>query len=466
MRDSSINQGTMGADIWTTWGGVIVLIALADVLFWGFSPGASIAVFALAVFGVAALRRGRWDGVTKPAVVMILAVLPVIEHVQLLSVLILMIGAPLALAWLRMGTTKGMGWIAAAALASASPRAIWGLGLALAALRQRWGTRQTGPSTFWRNWSLPLGGALILGALLLSANPVLAQLLAGLIEVDLNGVALVQRVLFWVGAALLIWPLLNPVAPRAPLSSPQTVRCLPLGLNGGSVLRALLVFNLFLGVQTMLDASILFGGAALPDGMTYATYAHRGAYPLMATAMLAGVFAIAARPFLGSHRALKPLLMLWLIQNLGLTFTAALRLDLYVAEYGLTYLRLYALIWMGLIAIGLGMVMWHTLRRVSAALLVKRLGALGLVTLYLCAFVNFAAVIAGHTIGRADANTDVDWAYLCALGPTASQAIYQGVAINPNVDVPLNVRACFVRSSARPNWRETDLRRVRTDVSG
>jgi len=35
-------------------------------------------------------------------------------------------------------------------------------------------------------------------------------------------------------------------------------------------------------IQTVLDIQYLWRGAALPDGMSYATYAHRGAYPLIA----------------------------------------------------------------------------------------------------------------------------------------------------------------------------------------
>jgi hypothetical protein len=38
----------------------------------------------------------------------------------------------------------------------------------------------------------------------------------------------------------------------------------------------------------------LWGSATLPDGLTYADYAHRGAYPLIVTALLAGWFAIVA----------------------------------------------------------------------------------------------------------------------------------------------------------------------------
>ena len=61
-----------------------------------------------------------------------------------------------------------------------------------------------------------------------------------------------------------------------------------------AILRSLIVFNLMFAVQTMLDAAYLWGGVALPDGMSYASYAHRGAYPLIVTALLAAGFVLVA----------------------------------------------------------------------------------------------------------------------------------------------------------------------------
>ena len=43
-----------------------------------------------------------------------------------------------------------------------------------------------------------------------------------------------------------------------------------------------------------MDFVYLWGGKTLPDGMSYAEYAHRGAYPLIATALLAGAFVLVA----------------------------------------------------------------------------------------------------------------------------------------------------------------------------
>ena len=71
------------------------------------------------------------------------------------------------------------------------------------------------------------------------------------------------------------------------------------------MMRSLVLFNLLFAVQTGMDIHYLWRGAALPDGMTYAAYAHRGAYPLIVTALLAAAFVIVAmRP--GSTPSARP----------------------------------------------------------------------------------------------------------------------------------------------------------------
>ena len=55
---------------------------------------------------------------------------------------------------------------------------------------------------------------------------------------------------------------------------------------------SLAAFNLIFALQNGLDIFFLWSGAPLPEGMTLAEYAHRGAYPLIATALLAGLFVL------------------------------------------------------------------------------------------------------------------------------------------------------------------------------
>ncbi|MBL8561320.1 MAG: DUF4173 domain-containing protein [Gemmobacter sp.] len=416
---------------------LLALVALGDLLFWGHAPGLSVAVFALALFGagVAVRRPARWKG---PLALMIGAVLPVMELVQPLSLALLGLGLLAALAWAH--GAPGQWARTAAGLLLHLPQAL------PAALPALWAARPRGLSArgALRGWALPLGGGLVLLALLMQANPILSDWLQGWQRPGLDLPRLLARALFWAGLALLIWPLLTP-APLAPLPRLRP-RALP-GLNAEAVARALVLFNAVLAVQTAMDALFLWGGAALPPGMSAAEYAHRGAYPLMAAALLAGLFALLARPFLAERRGLKPLMMLWIGQNVALTASALLRLEHYVGLYGLTWLRLAAAIWMALVALGLMLVAVQIARGFSTRWLMIRCAGLGLGTLYLCSFLNFAAVVARVNL----THPAPDMGYTCALGPMAAAEL----AAHPRGQV------CLIELPQIEGWRDWGFRAAR-----
>ncbi len=175
----------------------------------------------------------------------------------------------------------------------------------------------------------------------------------------------------------------------------------------------------------------------MPAGMSHAEYAHRGAYPLVATALLAGGFALIARPFAAESRLVRGLLLAWVAQNVALVISSLYRLDLYVGEYGLTYLRVHAGIWMMLVAVWLGLIAVQVARGLASGWLVNWSLGLGAGTLYLCCFVNFAGVIMDHNLtasveGRLPKG--LDQSYLCDLGPDAWAAMVQGQAKGAALD--------------------------------
>ncbi|MEP4037977.1 DUF4173 domain-containing protein [Pseudophaeobacter sp.] len=452
---------------------LVVLVALADWLFWGYVPGLSVALFSWALFGAAALLNTPDKRQIKPALLLLLLTsLPVIEQYQALSLGFQLFGLIVAVAWVHLPVKDHFAALPAAALHLLRALPLTGLSKFLQTLfpkpsvpksetPQKADKRPSSLSKHFRNWSFPLGGALVLITLLLQANPLLEQSLVDILSFDLDLMVLLQRVLFWGGTALMIWPFLVPTriqkSPQAKTTTPQNQKRLSFGLNAGSVLRALVMFNLILGVQSLMDLSILIGGAELPEGMTLARYAHRGAYPLLATAMLAGGFALAARPYLSSHASLKPLMMLWLGQNALLGLTSVLRLDLYVASFGLTYLRLYAMIWIGLVVAGLLLTAWQILKARSNRWLLLRCTGLGLGVLYLCAFVNFASVIAAQNLSMNSAQSP-DWYYLCTLGPNAASGIQAAQRADADFAIPPDYAFCWQRAEDQRNWREWGFR--------
>ena len=74
------------------------------------------------------------------------------------------------------------------------------------------------------------------------------------------------------------------------------------------------------------------------------------------------------------------------------------RLDLYVAAYSLTYLRLAAFIWMGLVATGLVLMLIQIkLRKPNSWLISANAVSLALV-LYGCCFINAPRLIAAYNV--------------------------------------------------------------------
>jgi len=445
-------QGSASSARWPHWAGLAALVALADLLFWNHTPGLSLALFAIAILAVAAFGCRR--SLARPLTLLLVAAAPMVEHLQALSLSFLALGLTSALVWLHR---PGIGIAALVALATAWLRRLplrWlaplvsRRGMAAQALRANLATRPV-PAAL-RDWAFPLAGSLVFLALLMQANPVVARAL----ELDLDLWQALYRTLFWIAVALFVAPLLAPDLPEpvklCPISLPSPGR---IGINPRSVLRALVLFNALIAVQTLTDLGILVFGVALPQGMSLAEYAHRGAYPLLATALLAGAFALAARPFLGEHRAVRPLLLVWLGQNMVLCGAAMVRLEHYIDAFGLTYLRLYALIWMGLVAIGLGLVALQVVLGRTNLWLLTRCAVLGIGTLYVCAFVNFAHVIAAQNLTR----PSPDFEYLCTLGPMAHGALSAADLARP--EFLARMPPCsFLLLAENLGWREWGFR--------
>lgn len=431
---------------------LVLLVLLADILFYRHSVGVSLALFAATVFAAGLGKRPSLAALT----ILTLSVLPVIDYVQPLSVTILTLGLLTSITLTRLPARTTL-LAATLTLTRQIPlRAAQDLITSLHKARI-----DLNPSgavrTIAKAWAFPVGGTLILVSLLAEANPVMADWLATLANLPIDPIEWATRLSFWLGMALLIWPLLV-IQPAAATANPKRALTLPnMGLNAASVTNALITFNAILALQTVLDARYLWSGA-LPPGMTAAEYAHRGAYPLLATALLAGAFALAARPWLHERKLLKPLLILWLAQNILLTLSALYRLDLYVGAFGLTYLRVYAFIWMALVAAGLAL----TLTQIAAAKpnlwLLSRSAVLGAATLYLCAFVNFADLIAqvNVTTGK------IDPLYLCELGPTAAASVPNWAwKVEDSFGYDSNLHYCTLTAPAPHGWRDWGFRNWR-----
>ena len=162
-----------------------------------------------------------------------------------------------------------------------------------------------------------MGGATFLGQFA-SANPLIGRAFSQIVLPDLW--ATTWRTLFGLCVLVAIWASLRP-SPYTTGPSRSGDRSIGTVFEPGvaTLILSLVTFNTIFAVENMLDIVFLWSGAGLPSGVTMADYAHRGAYSLIVTALLAAVFVLLAlRP--GSAAAASPLVRrlvtVWIVQNL------------------------------------------------------------------------------------------------------------------------------------------------------
>jgi hypothetical protein len=299
--------------------------------------------------------------------------------------------------------------------------------------------RVNGVARVVRGWFLTVVLSVVFVALFTAANPIVTRWVE---SIDLGGLGRLlfpPRMLFWLAVFCLCLAVVRPRIKRLNIwraaPAPEPVAEAPEGLlewafTRGSVLRALIAFNLLFALQTAMDLAYLWGGRSLPEGITYAEYAHKGAYPLIATALLAGVFALIAQeagPEVSRSRAVRGLLYAWVGQNVLLVVSSIYRTDLYVEIYALTYLRVAAFIWMGLVAAGL---CWIVLRGILGKSSLWLLNANALTLLAVLNAVSFADIgglAAGYNVMHCKEVTGtgvaLDYPYLLEIGRPALPAL-------------------------------------------
>jgi hypothetical protein len=451
-------------------------VALADWLFYGWDIGISLALF-LGVLGTVPLFSNGMHASGAARITLIVTftagLLPLVEEVNWLSACVAMLTT--AMSVIAMTSRQATSWQRQLFEAATIPfRGAFQLaGETIGALRHMklWTPAWLG----WLvAWIVPLTVFAIFLVLFSSANPLIEH---RLMQIDLRALfALIDswRPAFWLLVACLIWPLIHRrIKSRAAreaipaLTSAAAASDLDYLLGPLAITRSLVLFNALFALQSALDLTYLWGGAALPDGMSYASYAHRGAYPLIATALLAAGFVLVAMRPGGpaeSSRLIRPLVLVWIAQNILLVISSIFRLDLYIAVYSLTYLRFAAFIWMGLVAAGLALILVQTLlRKPNTWLLTANAATLALV-LYGCCFINMPWLVAHYNVEHCQevsgSGPTLDLQYLGSLGPQALLALEHRRKEVPGLLIAMDIRFPSGRNflTDSKNWRAWSFR--------
>lgn len=333
-------------------------------------------------------------------------------------------------------------------------------------------------------WSIPavLGAAFV--GVFAWANPIISGWFADLgswvlarIE-DIPDLLNPLRILFWLIAAVFVWMLLRGRATRK-MKGPYPPQFAPIveqpkDIAADLVVRCLILFNVIFAVENILDLAYLWGHHALPTGTEYKQYVRRGAYPLVAAALMAGAFVlITFRP--GSNteksRAARKLVYVWIAQTILLTISAAWRLIRYIDLTELTRLRVASAVWFVLVGIGLMYIVRRIMGRRDNRWLVNVNALTAVVILYPCCFINFDGMIASFNanhcaeVGGAGSRLDIE--YFEDLGPAsvaALDSVRDRIAFEPKREQAKQISDDLHTELAADlsNWRGWTWRRQRT----
>lgn len=318
---------------------------------------------------------------------------------------------------------------------------------------------------------LPLLGGAVFLLLFAMANPLVSDALSA-IDPALFGNLDLLRFFFWAIILVAVWATLRPRRLRfkvSPLKQGDATRII--GVTTASVTLSLILFNLMFAMQNALDIAYLWSNTGLPDGMSFAEYAHRGAYPLIATALLAGGFVLlTTQPGsdMAGNKLIRRLVALWVAQNVFLVASSILRVLDYVDVYSLTRLRLSALLWMALVATGLVLIAWRMLSGKTIGWLLNANATAATILLAGCSVVDLGSIAARWNVTHArevgGTATPIDLCYLHSLGSAALLPLVD-LERNPAIASDLRARVRVVRTdiqnrmiTQQSDWRTWEWR--------
>jgi hypothetical protein len=277
--------------------------------------------------------------------------------------------------------------------------------------------------TLARGTAMALPALLVLTALLMSADPVFAGMVHATFLLDIE--PLVEHLVFaaaiaWLTAGYLRAFMVRDDAVVERLRVPQP------RLAAAEVTVALWILNLLFLAFMAVQLRYLFGGASLVEvtaGLSYADYARRGFFELVAAAALVVPILLladwAAAPDTPRARAVLRATTLVLVALLvGVIASAAYRMRLYQQAYGLTELRLYVSVVIVWLTVVLGWLVFTVLRGRRERFAFGAIVA-GLACIAALHVLNPHALIARVNIDRAAAGAEIDGGYLRTLSADA-----------------------------------------------
>ena len=439
--------------------GTLAVVAAANYFLYGHRVGWTAAVVAAAMLAVLAIRDTTFLGISGGRVAWLAAIgllAALVEQPTWLNILYVLV----CLGVLAIINTHGWDndftrWLARFGrwLATGWTRLFLDNGVAM-----RWLIRRGFSPTLARGiaaWVLPVLFTSVFVAIFAWANPIISDWFSRLGTLIARGLEKLPeifnfgRILFSLAFAIVAWSLMRSrtyktrsarataipnFAPGHDAGANQTVFVQPAparsDVPASMVIRCLVLFNLVFAVEIALDLYVMFSAKYGTDATAFKSYVRRGAYPLVAAALLAGAFVLVTfRPNSETERSqwARKLVYIWIGQTILLTLSAVWRLVRYVDLSELTRLRVASTVWFVLVGCGLFFIIWRIVRGRSNTWLVNANAITALIVLYPCCFINFDGMIANFNARHCEeangGGSPLDIAYFETLGTPALAAL-------------------------------------------
>jgi hypothetical protein len=204
------------------------------------------------------------------------------------------------------------------------------------------------------------------------------------------------------------------------------------------IITVLTTLNVVYLIFSVIQFSYLYGGEGhlLPAGFTYAEYARRGFWELVAVTIINLSILLSCMKFVRrdnktGYLVCRILLGLLIIFSLNMLFSAHFKMSLYENVYGLTYLRVFVHYFMGLLLafflLALGNITFVKVHLVKSFIIVS------LVFYTILNFINVDYLIVRHNLKMYGQIGKVDISYIQGLSVDAVPSI---VDYTMNNDTP------------------------------
>lgn len=433
--------------------GLALAVAIFDLCFWDIRAwGLSTAVFFLALAGIILGNRQSWSRERSTKLLLVLlvgALVATVIEASLTNTLVLFI-LIIVLAgntFFREVVSPWGRWLSQGVALIRAPGRIFWLGAMLLEAAFSEGLGWTGGLLGGCLLTIPaLVLALVFGSLLATGNVVFGNWTSSFFTWFWKELALYfdpARMALWCFIAFLVLPLLRPANVAAwwwawTERLPRLPEVIPSRAAFFSSAFTLVVLNLIFLVANLADALYLWSGQTLPSGVEYKAYVHEGVNALITTVILTAiVLTVIFQQELNvaRRRELKVLALVWVVQNLFLLMSVALRLKYYIEAFQMSVARLSVIIFLVLVAVGFALLTAKIVKEKSLSWLVGGCLLAVFATFYVTQFLNLAGWSADYNEAHweKDRTHTLDLGHMYEYGAAAWPAMRKVHDLDPSI---------------------------------